>query len=232
MTTKDHLIFSLLELARAGRVSDDETLTPELMSYWIDNTRAMLIGQWIDKGRSINPDIIQVIPCMEITQVDASECGCESTGCIIYRTVEELPETLESSKGVNLVTRVASVDIRTPAFSFMPYERAIWSGGSKFTRSTPKAFLRNRYIYIMTDKYLGDKISVSLVAAYPEDLESFSTCAGEPCYSKTSRYPIPARMIETMEGMIKENKLKIAIQVPGDDINNANGIVNGQKGQE
>lgn len=221
MVTKQHLIYDLLELARAGRGSDDESLTPELIGFWIDNTRAELIGQWVDKGRSINPDIIQTIPCLEIVQVDASECGCENTGCFIYRTKLQLPVTVESANGVNLITRVASIKIDSRAFSFIPYERALWSGGNKFTKNITRCFLKNRYIYIMSTSYLGDKISVSLVANYPEDLSNYSSCTGELCYNKESYYPISGRMIETLKKKIQDTNFRIALQAKGDDINNA-----------
>jgi hypothetical protein len=223
--TKRHLVSDLLELSRAGRGSDDEPLTPELVGFWVDNTRATLIGQWIDKGRSINPELVQTIPCMEVQAVDASECGCETTGCLVFRTVEQVPSSIESSKGLNLITRVAPTSITSTSFSFMPFERAIWSGGSVFTKNIPKAFLRNGYIYILSNNFIGEKISVSLVASYPEDLQNFATCSGATCYTDDSPYPISSRMIEVMKGLIKENNLNFVLQVKGDDVNNANGIV-------
>jgi hypothetical protein len=225
MVTRDHLIFDLLEVARAGRGSDDESLTPELVGFWIDNTRAELIGQWIDKGRSINPDLIQILPCMAVSQVDASECGCVLTDCYLFRTDERIPDTVESANGMNLITRVGPVMVTSRAFSFVPYERAIVSGDNKFTKNTAKAFLRNGYIYIISNKYIGKKISVSLVASYPMDLADYATCTGTPCYTNESKYPISARMIETLKKKILDADLKIALTTKGDDINNANNIV-------
>lgn len=225
MLTKDKLIYDLLEIARAGRGSDDEPLTPELVGFWVDNTRAELIGQSVDKGRSINPDIVQVLPCVEIQQVDASECGCETTGCYIYRTKRQLPTAIETSNGHTLITRVAPIRVDSKAFSFLPYERAIWGGTDRFTSNIVRCFLRNKYIYILSKRFLGDKISVSMVANYPEELGEFTTCAGESCYTKESNYPISARMIETMKKKIIDTNFKISLSTKGDDINDANGII-------
>ena len=225
MLTRDHIVYDLLEIARAGRGSDDESLTPELVGFWVDNTRAELIGQWVDRGRSINPDIIQTIPCMAIEQVDASECGCEETGCMVLRTTLRLPDTVESAQGTNLITRVAPVMVTSKAFSLVPYERAIWSGENKFTKNTVKAFLRNGYLYFLTNKYIGDKISVSLVASYPQDLESYTTCTGTPCYTNQSKYPLSARMVETLKKKIVDADLKISLSTKGDDVNNANNVI-------
>ena len=225
MLTKDKLIYDLLEIARAGRGSDDEPLTPELVGFWIDNTRAELIGQNVDKGRSINPDIIQVLPCVEIQQVDASECGCESTGCFIYRTKLQLPTAVEISNGQTLITRVAPIRIDSKAFSFLPYERFIWAGNDRFTSNLPIATLRNGYIYIKSKRFLGNKISVSLVANFPEELGEFETCDGLTCYNKESKYPISARMVETLKKKITDSNFKISLNTKGDDINNANGII-------
>ncbi len=225
MLTKDKLIYDLLEIARAGRGSDDEPLTPELISFWIDNTRAELIGQGVDKGRSINPDIIQILPCVEIEQVDSSECGCETTGCYIYRTKLQLPTAIEISNGQTLITRVASIRVDGKSFSFLPYERFIWAGEDRFSGNTPIATLRNKYIYIKSKRFLGDKISVSMVANYPEELGEYSTCAGTPCYTKESNYPISARMVETLKKKIMDVNFRVALETKGDDINNANGII-------
>ncbi len=222
--TKDHLIFDLLAIARAGKIADDEMLTPELVGFWVDNTRARLVKQEVDKGKSINPDIIQTISCMDVSQVDSSECpGCEETGCFILRTDEQLPTTIES-RGRNLITRIGPINTGGPGFSIIPYERSFWSGHNKFTKGMVRAYLRNRYVYIITDKFLR-KISVSGVFSYPEELGNYVSCIGEACYSKSSYYPVSSYMIEDMKRMIIDTNFRLALSVYTDSINNANGEI-------
>lgn len=224
MITKQHLISDLQTIARGGEVSDDESFTDEQVGFWIDVTRAQLIKQAVDKGKSINPDIIQTIPCLDVHHVDASECpGCEEVGCLILRTDVQLPNAVESQYK-NLITRVASMRIGSIPFTFMSYERAVYTGHNPFTKDIPKAFLKDGYIYLLSNSFV-QQISVSGVWEQPEDLDKYSTCDGDPCYSKDSEYPISMYMINTMKDMIKQKDFGFGLMAPTDVNNNANSEV-------
>lgn len=220
MLTKNHLIYDLLEIARGGHLVDDESITPEQVGFWIDNTRALLIKQDIDNKSMINPDIIQTISCLPVNQVDTSECPeCHTTGCYIVRTDKVLPETIYA-RGGNLITRVSSLNLDSPGFSFMSYERAVWTGHNKFTKNFRIAFLRNGYLYIKSNKFIN-KIVVSGVFEYPEDLANYNNCDGDACYTKDSNYPLGAHMVEIMKGMIIKANFSPALMTRGDQLNDA-----------
>jgi len=221
MITKDHLIYDILSEGRGGHISDDESFTPEQVGFWVDITRAQLIKQTVDKGKSINPDIIQTLTCLDVIQADASECPeCVTTGCFITRTKLTIPNTIET-QNKNLITRAGSMLIGSPAFTFMSYERAIWTGHNKFTKDIPKAFLRNGYMYFISKKFIN-KVIVSGVFEFPEDAANYASCDGEPCYSKTSPYPISAYMINILKDIIKQKDLGFGLATQSDNSNNAN----------
>lgn len=222
MITKDHLIFDLLGIARNGRVVDDESFTPENVGFWVDTTRAKLIRQDINKGRSINPDIIQIISCLDMILVDASECGCDVTGCKVLRSKDRLPTAIEINNK-NLITRIGPVGVTSKGFTIMPYERAQLTGHNKFTAHITKAFIRDRYVYLITNDYLP-KISVSGVWSFPEELSKYTTCSGDPCYSKTSYYPISAHMVEDLKQMILRADLAFGLSTLDDRVNDADSL--------
>lgn len=225
MLTRDHIIFDLLSIARAGKVVDDEHITPAQVGFWVDNMRAKLIRQDIDKGRSINPDIVQHISCLDLQQVDQSDCpGCVETGCVMLRSVQQLPTMIET-KQRNLITRIGPINLASPGYSIIPYERSFWSGHNKFTKNMTKVFIKNRYVYVITTKFIK-KISVSGVFAYPEELGNYSTCAGTPCYNaQTDYYPISNHMIEDLKQMILQADFRTALSTMPDPVNNANGEI-------
>lgn len=223
MITKNHLIFDLLNSARGGKQSDDENISLRQVGFWIDNTRALLVRRDLEKNRSINPDMIQTLGCIDVAPVDASECPCNPAGCTILRTVEKIPNAIELHSK-NLITRVGPALVGSTPFSLIPYSRAQFAGSNKFTKKFIKAFIHGGYIYLIGDNPMLltlEMISIDGVFENPESLGSFSTCEGQPCYTDDDEYPISAWMIEPLKELINKNNFRIAISSPTDSSGNA-----------
>ena len=82
----------LLEL-RNNNISESENVSRIQIEQWITQYRAMLIKQDIDKGRDLNPDYIQSIENIHLSQVDFSSSSTLRTNQIRYRTDIEIPNT-------------------------------------------------------------------------------------------------------------------------------------------
>lgn len=216
--TKNHLIFDLLLTVRGGAISNSEQISENQVGFWIDNTRVKLIRQDIDKRHSINPDLVQSLGCVEVELTDGSECGCKTTGCSIVKTKLQIPKAIETYYR-NLITRVGPVQSTAIAYSFIPYEQAIWSGNNPYTSKIPKAFLHNGFMYVVGKrqqiKYLK-YINIQGIFESPEDVSSFQTCDGDSCFTVDSKYPISAAMIEDLKRMILEANFRIAATAPTD----------------
>lgn len=215
MATLNEITFDILSTIKgSSRFSDDSTHTIEHIEFMICNIRAFLIRQDLNKGRSLSDNIIQVLPCVDVTQIDVSECPCSvSTDCTILRTTLQLPKSLELHQK-DLITRVAGADVLGKGFSIIPYSRASTAGLNRQTSNSTKVFLHNRYLYLINPPNLK-KISVSIVAEDPRDAGVFSTCSGIACYTNNSEFPISAHMIPTLKELVLKD-LKIEIQVPQD----------------
>ncbi len=220
MLTKKHLVYDLLGILNHGRPNDDLSLSNSQVSFWIDNTRAELIRNSLNKGQSLNPDIVQIIPCLEVQIVDASECPCEAQGCTILRTKLQLPSTIETNQQ-NMITQIGSSLIPGKPFSIIPFSRAGYANYSRFSKTGTKVFVHNRYVYLITDT-MYDKITVSGVFQFPEDLNGYSDCSGASCYTDDSPYPMSNHMIETMKKMILDTNIKVFMTTQEDKVNDAN----------
>lgn len=224
MITKRKLTYDILNTIRGGKQSDDENISHRQVGFWVDNTRALLIRRDYEKGRTVNPDIIQTI-CSEVIEVDAAECGCLTAGCTILRTKEKIPSSIEVHSK-NLIMRVGPAVVGSTPFSFISYSRAQFAGSNKYTKAIVKAFLHNGYIYLIgtPDKLKFLKyISISLVMEFPEEAANFFLCDTDntPCYTEDSDYPISAWMVEPLKEMIFNLNVRLAASAPTDNSGNA-----------
>ena len=220
MTTLNQLTYDLLNTIRGGVLSDDESIGFLQVQFWIKNTRAMLIRQDINKGRTISGNITQILPCLDVIIVDASNCPCKTpVGCTILRTRDRIPKPLEVDNK-DLIMKVSSIKIGSKPFSFINISRAPFTGYSKFGQQNPKAFYSDGYIWIINSEPI-EKISVYGVFEDPTDLAQYVDCSNAPCWSDDDEYPISAWMIPTMQKLIIENNFKIMAATQTDVSGNA-----------
>ena len=122
--TLNELIYDIINTSRGGTTSDDEDISNELIKFWIKTTRALLIRQDLNKGRSISENIVSNIECQEITQVDSSDCGCLGidSGCVVWRTVNKMPKLIEVGEE-DLLLRVAPSEKLSLGYTIVPHVR-------------------------------------------------------------------------------------------------------------
>lgn len=223
MATLNELIYDIWEIARP-RISDDDNFDKRQFAFWIKNTRALLLRNELNKNRTIDPNLIQDLGCVELELADAADC-CEITdGCKILRTKLEIPNTIELHNKTG-ITRVAPVNKLTVPFNFVSYERAIWSGNGRFNKNQVFAFILNNRIYLKVGtsdiaKYITH-INIQGVFENPTDAAKFHHCSGDACYTDDSEYPVNNWMIETMKQMILQVDLAASLQAVEDSTNNA-----------
>jgi len=223
MTTLNQLIFDLHEIVRPN-LSDDDSFDRRQLAFWIKNQRALWLRNELNKNRTIDDNIVQDLGCVELELADKADCCDIDDGCKVLRTVNLIPNAIELHNRTG-ITRVAPIDKLTVPFSFVSYERAIWSGNGKYNKNHVFAFLLNNRIYIISKdqeiaKYMTH-INVRGVFEDPEEVSEFSHCTGEACYTGNSKYPINSWMIDYMKDAILKLNFATALKVPGDSTNNA-----------
>lgn len=219
-TTKNKLVYNLLNIIRGGHQSDDDAISLRQVGFWVDNTRNYLIRQDLNKSRSISDNITQSLGCVAISQVDASTCCGFTVDCKVYRSDRQLPKTIETNQE-DLITRIGSIVLGSQPYPIIPMARVPYVGFTPFLglNNSIKAAIQNRYVYLFVPKHnkVIKNINVIGVFANPEELATWNTCAGTACYTNNSDYPISDHMIETMTQMIINTDLKLIASAPTDN---------------
>jgi hypothetical protein len=224
MITLNKLVYDIMELLRNNNITDDIDIDERHVIYHINTQRALWIRNELNKsGRTIDHNIVQDLGCVKVTEADPADC-CETDldGCIVLRTEKQIPNTIELHNTTS-ITRVGPVDKTDISFSFVPYERSIYSGNSKYSKKQVYSYLLNNYIYLKakdSKDLMLDFVNIRGIFEDPTEVNSFLDCDNKPCFTNDSKYPINSWMIP----YIKEQVLAqfgAAVSMPKDDSNNA-----------
>ena len=90
-TTFNHLIYDILEIASSAGLNNEFKISTNQIGEWIEQTRATLIGQSLNKRDDINDTWVQYIGCLSLSQVDASLCCELKSGCYLLKSDKQLP---------------------------------------------------------------------------------------------------------------------------------------------
>jgi hypothetical protein len=230
MITLNKLTYDLLELIR-GNITDDDELDLRQIEYWIHNQRALWLKNEMNRFRSIDDDLVQDLGCVELELADASSCTDFPVGCSILRTKKTIPDTIDLHH-TSAITRVGPVNRTQRPFSFVPYNRAIFSGNGRLSQSTVYAFLLNDRIHLKfnTDNELAKlltHVNIRGVFEDPTEVAAFTDENGNVCYSKDSKYPVSRSMVNYMKAEIVKSDLRFKLMAPSDSVNDGDGKVVG-----
>jgi len=211
------IITDLLNIIRGAKISQSETISRRQIEDWINQYRALLIKQDIDKGKMPNPDYIQELPSLILEVVDKSLESDLQSEMNYMRTVLELPNTIDFNFKPGF-TYVGTIDGRE--IQMVPEGRSYWQQFKRFTKSTPLAFLRNKRMYIHTVTPLK-YITVRGIFEIPMEASRFiNTSLSTQTYDTINdRYPIPINMVPVLKEMILQKELGIIYQAPSDNKN-------------
>ena len=214
--TLNELAYDIMSnIEGTSRISDDSELSLDQVYFKIHTVRAMLIRQDQAKGRSLSDNIMQTIPCLDVSKVNASECCGITAPCELLRTNLQLPKAIETYQK-DLIVRVSGVDITGPSWNYVSLAHIPWAGLSKWTKGSTKWFTKGGYVYILNPPSIK-KISVTGVFEDPTDLSQFPTCSGTPCYNNdTIEYPLSSYMVPTLKQLVLEDLMRLR-SAPADD---------------
>lgn len=220
MISAQHMIFDILEIASSGGLPNEQTITEEQVLYWIEQTRATLISQALNKRDDVHDSWIQYINCLKLETVDASLCCDVSSDCKVLKSVQQLPSTIDTWKD-NWIISVSTMD-----GSSIPKSNPIkqkYQKYNKYTKSERGWYLKDNYLYIINDVFL-EKASIAGIFEFPSDLARFVTCNNQECWTRDSNYPVTMSMASQITDIIIKNKITPFLNFPNDNSNNANGL--------
>lgn len=216
MATQREIIYSIRRVIRAGNLVDDDKITDRQIAFLCDAVRSTLIRQQQDKGQSLSENHIQYIHCLAVEQVDTAFDSAIPTDCKVYRTVQNIPQPIES-KHKDLITRVSPNEFMSLNFAMIPYQRLPYSDFTRFKEPIATRY-RNK-IYIINAPYM-EKITVGGVWDKPNDLSNYTDCSGTNCFTWDSDYPISSHLIDPMIKFVVD-ELTLSLKVNVDTTNNS-----------
>lgn len=214
MATQRELIQTVKNILRGGIQSDDEAISDRQVAFLIDAARATLLRQQYNKGQNLSENNIQTITCLAMETADASLIPSLPSGCTFYKSTLPLPSFIES-KGKDLITGISGPLIGAITYELIPYARVPYATFTKFKRTIATTF-NNHLILINSDFTLT--VAVSGVYEQPGALTSYNDCAGTPCFTWDSNYPMSAHLIDTVTKIVLQNLLNTP-QMPQDRTN-------------
>lgn len=215
--TLNYYVNELRQLVRDN--GDDSALDDRLLERWINSQRVLWIKNQVNNESSIEDNVKQTLPCLELRVTDASECSYLSRGRSYLVTKRELPKPIEFKD------RLGFVDVRVPEIGGYPInmvkkENIGTTGNGRYNSRDIFGFYHNSHIYIKVPKNnyraaLLTNISVDGVFENPLALAGYNNCNGSKCFDKdTDDYPINDALWEYMLGAILKKLGMFEQEVP------------------
>lgn len=220
--TLNQIAHSILESVR-GKISDDDNISIDQIKDMVHSTRARLLKQKFDKNLRVIDDVFtQSLGALEIEAVDSSAHDTILAGRFMYRTVLEIPETIDRRNYEGTFTRIGPADKLAKKFNLVSYDRALWSGNGRFNQAEIYAFLRDVKIYLISgDRYHKGVQFIDGIGVFqnPSQVAMFVDSNGDSLYSDDKRYPISRAMRDDLENIIIKERIAPQSQVASDVVN-------------
>ena len=205
--------------------NSDSIFDPLYYTDLMNEQRALFMRNEYNKKRSIDPSVLQTIPCEDLELVDPYNCCVEvPIGCKILRTKNKIPGTIELHHSTG-ITSVGPVVITEKRFTLIDYNRVPYIGTGKTTYNKRYAFIYDNYVYVISrdsSVALLKKIAIRGLFEDPSALAPFVNCStGNSCWTINSIYPIKSCMWTYVKEQVVQQLLRKR-QIPLDDNNNAN----------
>lgn len=229
--TLNQIAYNILESVR-GKIKDDENISLRQIKEMVNDARALLLRRKFAKDPWRIDDIYVQEFTAEIEEIDSSEVAAVASGKSMYRTVLEIPSTVDRSGSEGTLLRVGPADSLNERYTLISHERALWAGNGKFNADSIFTFIKNRKVYVIskTGTYSeGVKyIAVRGVFENPTEVAQFKDSDGESFYSDDDQYPVSSTLVGAIEEMVVKMLIQTKVQAEQDNVNDGTN----QEGEE
>lgn len=213
------IIRDIIRISRGSIETQSETISDRQVEHWINQYRAQLIKQDIDKGRYPNPSYIQELYGtnglgIKLVPVDITE-STKTIGRYVLRSTVKIPKLVDFNYKSG-ITYIGTLDGRE--IQLVPQGRTMWQQYKKYTANTPIAYLKNQYLYVENGDIL-EYIKVRGVFEVPVEAEVYNT--GDAYDTHNFKYPIPYNMLGPLKELILKRELGVMLTETSDTTNNA-----------
>jgi len=208
------IIQNLQELRSKFLQSDDNPLSDRQMLFLVNQYRAQLIRQDVEKGRPLSPFLQQELP-LTLEKIDSSIVA-NLGDCILASTIT-IPKPVEGYTQ-DYITYVGSPDMEE-RYSELNLASLGSVKHTKYATKVPRYFIRENKLFL---KYpLTLTTSKILIKGVFDEPEVVAKLAGKlpPFTGMNWDYPISAMMVGIITKMLEESEFKFSFQIPADNEN-------------
>jgi hypothetical protein len=235
--TSNEMIYEIRERVRQFNLYDDDKLDDRMIKNWIHNQRALWLRNDLNKSHSVDEQLIQTL-CMELEFADRSSCPEHLTGYTVLQTKLDIPKTIELNKSDGIIS-VGPIDKMSRPFSYVPIERARFSGNGRWNSNMIFTFRYGLKLLVISKNMSGDSFLVYMrylgvrgIFENPEDVSNFTHIDGTACYSDDDEYPMNRWMWNYIRNQITEDNFKFLTSAPTDKVNDSNETLNVASNEE
>jgi hypothetical protein len=193
-------------------VKEDAFLTDRTIYFALTKYAQTLIKREDNQFKLMKmSSIFQVLPYLELIDVDRVEAGCIGvySGCYFKRTKDKIPSILNGAFGP-VIRTVSSIDGTIEIYRTEP---GIWLS---ITKSTTYKYNKNLYFWYLDDYLYFPNLDWDAIRMEAIFDGTVDTCDSDPCLVKQDQpLNIPAYLFSEVEQYtIKE--LSMGLQIPSD----------------
>lgn len=223
------IINDLLLIIRGSRIASSEPISERQLENWVHQYRALLLTREMDKDRYANPDYIQEITFLELSEVPIEGTELKENYPYYSSTGNILRSLLPIPKTVDLNFKSGFTYIGTPdgkELQLIPEGRSKWQEFRKYTPNDVMVFLKNRYLYLIGNTFGHSHLTVRGIFETPPEVARFiNPATSKPYFDADSKYPMPIELIPAIKQLILEKELNIIVSTPNDNkIDSAHGV--------
>jgi hypothetical protein len=208
------IIQNLQELRSKFLQSDDNPLSDRQMLYLLNQYRAQLIRQDVEKGRPLSPYLQQEV-IVDLERIDTSITA--NIGDNILASKVDIPKPVEGYTQ-DYFTFVGSPDM-VERYTELNLSSINSVNSTKYATKIPRYFIRENKLFV---KYpLTCTTSKVLVKGVFEEPELVASLAGKiPAFTGMNwDYPISGHILGTITKMLEESEFKFTFAIPADNEN-------------
>jgi len=223
----NEIAYGFRELYRA-KFKDTDSPDIRLVKYWVQEVRAKLIKQKVDKLGMFQIDevFVQSIPSTleRVSSSQVSFAGLTLStidpDIYLYRTVRNIPQVIEKQGTAGVFTRIGP-ERSSLGYLILPYGQWLTAGYGAFNRQFVYATYLDRRIYLKSGNpsNLGSITAIEVRGVFQNPVEA--ALIADPTYTDDDDYPISQAMVDDIYTILMSKEFKATYAQPEDKIANA-----------
>ena len=200
--TAAEIIYRILTQIKSGNLSDDFSLSDDLIFNQICSVRSRLIRQERSAGKWTSSLYVQDLGSIELQLANKHDlCAVDTRDCPVLRSVLELPKAVDTATN-DMYTFVGTLD--GISFERTTSGASRYMQHSKFTGKKPKYYFIGNYLYVVNPSTnLLKYINVQGVFENTLEAESFKKCGGANCFNSYDfEMPISSTIVDTLVQLV------------------------------